>query len=124
MRTDTTQCEALTIALTAETGRPCHPTAVARIVRREEYKRGRDKLVDPRVWNAAQAALASRAAEGGRVIWCCSECGWRIEAAADPSTATTAEASARCSPNPASPHRTRPKGAPPATPGGLRPIPY
>jgi hypothetical protein len=46
--------------MTAETGRRWHPTAVARIVRREDYKRGRDKLIDPRVWNAARDALASR----------------------------------------------------------------
>lgn len=53
-------------AMTAETGRTWHPTAIDRIVRREVYKRGKPpskgglRLVDPRIWNEAQAALAAR----------------------------------------------------------------
>jgi DNA invertase Pin-like site-specific DNA recombinase len=38
-----------------------HPTMLARLVKREEYKRaGEWRIVDPRVWNDAQAALSSR----------------------------------------------------------------
>jgi hypothetical protein len=36
------------------------PTAVERILRLEDYKRGQIKIIDPRLWNATQAALASR----------------------------------------------------------------
>jgi DNA invertase Pin-like site-specific DNA recombinase len=44
--------------IAAEVGR--QPTAVERILRREDYKRGQSKIIDPRLWNATQAALASR----------------------------------------------------------------
>jgi DNA invertase Pin-like site-specific DNA recombinase len=38
-----------------------HPTMLARVLKRTEYKLGGDRqIVDPRVWNAAQAALARR----------------------------------------------------------------
>ena len=38
-----------------------HPTMLARIVKRPEYKQaGEWRIVDPRVWNAAQEALARR----------------------------------------------------------------
>ena len=38
-----------------------HPTALARMLKRREYKQaGEWRIVDPRVWNAAQAALARR----------------------------------------------------------------
>ena len=38
-----------------------HPTMLARVLKRGEYKQAGDwRIVDPRVWNAAQAALASR----------------------------------------------------------------
>jgi hypothetical protein len=47
--------------MTAETGRPWMPTTVARIVKRSEYKRaGEWRVVSPKVWSDAQAALASR----------------------------------------------------------------
>jgi DNA invertase Pin-like site-specific DNA recombinase len=47
--------------MAAETGRDWKPTVVDRIVRREVYKqREPGRIVDPRVWNAAQDALASR----------------------------------------------------------------
>lgn len=36
------------------------PTVVDRILRREDYKRGEVKIMDPRLWNATQAALAAR----------------------------------------------------------------
>jgi len=36
-----------------------HPKQVARIVKRDTYKR-EPRIVDPRIWNQAQAALASR----------------------------------------------------------------
>lgn len=44
--------------IAAEVGR--QPTAVERILRREDYKRGQTKIIDPRLWNATQVALASR----------------------------------------------------------------
>lgn len=48
-------------AMSAETGRPWMPTTVARIVGREEYKRaGEWRIIHPKVWNAAQDALAKR----------------------------------------------------------------
>jgi DNA invertase Pin-like site-specific DNA recombinase len=38
-----------------------HPTMLARVLKRHEYKQaGEWRIVDPRVWNAAQAALAGR----------------------------------------------------------------
>jgi DNA invertase Pin-like site-specific DNA recombinase len=38
-----------------------HPTMLARVLKRPEYKQAGDwRIVDPRVWNAAQAALAGR----------------------------------------------------------------
>jgi DNA invertase Pin-like site-specific DNA recombinase len=38
-----------------------HPTMLARVLKRPEYKLAGDwRIVDPRVWNAAQAALARR----------------------------------------------------------------
>jgi DNA invertase Pin-like site-specific DNA recombinase len=38
-----------------------HPTMLARVLKRPEYKQAGDwRIVDPRVWNAAQAALARR----------------------------------------------------------------
>jgi DNA invertase Pin-like site-specific DNA recombinase len=47
--------------MTDETGRPWMPTTVARIVGRKEYKRaGEWRIIHPKVWNAAQTALASR----------------------------------------------------------------
>jgi DNA invertase Pin-like site-specific DNA recombinase len=47
--------------MSEETGRTWRPTVVDRIVRREVYKLGRPgRIVDPRLWNATQAALASR----------------------------------------------------------------
>jgi IS30 family transposase len=36
------------------------PTVVDRILRRDDYKRGERKIIDPRLWNATQAALAKR----------------------------------------------------------------
>lgn len=44
--------------IAAEVGR--QPTVVERILRREDYKRGETKIMDPRLWNATQAALATR----------------------------------------------------------------
>jgi DNA invertase Pin-like site-specific DNA recombinase len=42
-------------------GRSWHATSVARILSHESYKRARPgRIVDPKVWNAAQRALASR----------------------------------------------------------------
>lgn len=47
--------------MTARTKRRWLPNTVARIVKREEYKRGAEwRIVDPRVWNDAQAAMAAR----------------------------------------------------------------
>jgi DNA invertase Pin-like site-specific DNA recombinase len=47
--------------LTTETGRPWTPTTVDRIVHREIYKLSKPgRIVDPRAWNATQAAMASR----------------------------------------------------------------
>lgn len=47
--------------MSAETGREWKPTVVGRIVKREVYKQAEPgRIVDPRHWNAAQAALASR----------------------------------------------------------------
>jgi hypothetical protein len=38
-----------------------HPTMLARVLKRPEYKQACEwRIVDPRVWNAAQAALARR----------------------------------------------------------------
>jgi DNA invertase Pin-like site-specific DNA recombinase len=38
-----------------------HPTMLARVLKRPEYKQAGDwRIVDPRVWNAAQDALAGR----------------------------------------------------------------
>ena len=38
-----------------------HPTMLARVTKREEYKwAGEWRIVDPRVWNDAQAALRRR----------------------------------------------------------------
>jgi DNA invertase Pin-like site-specific DNA recombinase len=38
-----------------------HPTMLARVLKRPEYKQaGNWRIVDPRVWNAARAALTSR----------------------------------------------------------------
>ena len=46
-------------ATAAELG--CHPTMVARIIKRTEYKRaGEWRIVDPRIWNDAQEALVRR----------------------------------------------------------------
>lgn len=36
------------------------PTQVVRMLKREDYKRGDVKIIDPRLWNATQAALAAR----------------------------------------------------------------
>jgi DNA invertase Pin-like site-specific DNA recombinase len=53
--------------MTEETGRPWTPTTVARIVTREDYKKsGEWRIIDPREWNAAQAAMASRRRSPGR----------------------------------------------------------
>lgn len=49
--------------LSRETGRLWRPTTVARIVKREDYKRTTTlgaRIVHPAVWNDAQTALASR----------------------------------------------------------------
>lgn len=47
--------------MTAETGRPWSFTTVEGIVRRDLYKRENPgRIVDPRLWNGAAAALASR----------------------------------------------------------------
>ena len=38
-----------------------HPTMLARVLKRREYKQAGDwRIVDPRVWNAAQGSLATR----------------------------------------------------------------
>ena len=38
-----------------------HPTMLARVIKREEYKRaGEWRIVDPRIWNDAQTALRTR----------------------------------------------------------------
>jgi DNA invertase Pin-like site-specific DNA recombinase len=51
----------VTAILSERTGRRWQPTVVDRIVRREVYKLGRPaRIVDPRLWNAAQQALRSR----------------------------------------------------------------
>lgn len=48
-------------AMTDETGRRWMPNTVARMVKREEYKRaGEWRIIDPRAWNAAAEAMASR----------------------------------------------------------------
>lgn len=44
--------------IAAEVGK--QPTVVDRILRREGYKRGDVKIIDPRLWNVTQAALAKR----------------------------------------------------------------
>jgi hypothetical protein len=41
-------------------GRTWHPTDVARILKRDLYKRGEPKIIDPRVWNRAPTSLAGR----------------------------------------------------------------
>jgi hypothetical protein len=47
--------------MTAETGRPWTFTSVGSIVKRDTYKLAAPgRIVDPRVWNDAQAAMASR----------------------------------------------------------------
>jgi DNA invertase Pin-like site-specific DNA recombinase len=47
--------------MTTETGRTWRPTVVDRIVRRDIYKLAKPgRIIDPRLWNATQAALASR----------------------------------------------------------------
>jgi DNA invertase Pin-like site-specific DNA recombinase len=47
--------------MAAETGRPWTFTSVESIVKRDTYKLAAPgRIVDPRVWNAAEAALASR----------------------------------------------------------------
>lgn len=47
--------------MSLETGRTWRPTTVARVVTREMYKlREPSRIIDPRHWNAAQSALASR----------------------------------------------------------------
>jgi hypothetical protein len=44
----------------------CHPTMLARMLKRPEYKQtGEWRIVDPRVWNAVQDALATRRKRGG-----------------------------------------------------------
>lgn len=48
-------------AMTEETGRRWMPTTVARMLAREDYKRGGGwRIVHPRLWNHAQRARASR----------------------------------------------------------------
>lgn len=37
-----------------------YPTDVARILHREDYKRGTKRIVDPRLWNRAQESLSDR----------------------------------------------------------------
>lgn len=44
--------------IAAEVGR--RPTVVERILRRPAYKQGDAKIIDPRLWNATQEALAKR----------------------------------------------------------------
>jgi hypothetical protein len=47
--------------MSAETGRQWRPTVIDRIVKRETYKLSEPgRIIDPRQWNATQAALASR----------------------------------------------------------------
>ena len=46
-------------------GRRWHPTEVARILRRDDYKRGGNRIVDPRLFNRAQVALRSRQKRAG-----------------------------------------------------------
>lgn len=47
--------------MTLETGRTWRPTVVDRLVKREVYKLAQPgRIIDPRQWNATQAALASR----------------------------------------------------------------
>lgn len=47
--------------MTEETDRRWMPNTVARMVKRDDYKRaGEWRLIDPRTWNAAQDALISR----------------------------------------------------------------
>lgn len=53
--------------MAAETGREWKPTVVDRIVKRAVYKqREPGRIVDPRVWNAAQDALAARRRSPGK----------------------------------------------------------
>jgi DNA invertase Pin-like site-specific DNA recombinase len=52
-------------AMTAETGRKWAPNTVDRIVKREVYKQAAPgRIIDARVWNATQTALASRRRNG------------------------------------------------------------
>ena len=47
--------------MTIDTGRDWRPTTIARIVTRDVYKlREPGRIIDPRLWNATQAALVSR----------------------------------------------------------------
>lgn len=47
--------------MTAETGRLWRPTAIERIVKRDTYKLSEPgRIIDPRLWNATQAALEAR----------------------------------------------------------------
>lgn len=47
--------------LSAETGRPWTAKALDRMIRRDIYRRAQpDRIIDPRVWNGAHAALATR----------------------------------------------------------------
>jgi len=47
--------------MSAETGRSWKPTVVERIVKRETYKLASPgRIIDPRLWNSAQVALAGR----------------------------------------------------------------
>jgi hypothetical protein len=42
-----------------------HPTMLARVLKRTEYKQaGEWRIVDPRIWNGAQVALARRRKRG------------------------------------------------------------
>jgi DNA invertase Pin-like site-specific DNA recombinase len=51
--------------MTAETGRPWARTVIERIVHREVYKLAEpERIIDPRLWNATQAALAARRRRG------------------------------------------------------------
>jgi hypothetical protein len=47
--------------MTEETGRQWQPTVIERIVKREAYKLAEPgRIVDARIWNAAQRSVASR----------------------------------------------------------------
>lgn len=47
-------------AMAAETGRSWHPATVSGIVRRRVYIEQPGRIIDPRVWHAAQAAVSAR----------------------------------------------------------------